>query len=137
MTDSLADGRNNLLEHRISACLAMGDKLPGSRVYYRTEWDCYYFDVAGKFFGLLFPQADKGFITLKNLPEVNQELRDLYPEAIKPGWHLNKTHWNSISLDAEPISLTMLEELIKQSYDLVVAKLPKTVQRQLDLSKDH
>lgn len=125
------------LEEKISACIAFGDLLPGARVYYRTEWDCYYFDVAGKFFGLLFPQADKGFINLKHLPQVNQELRDLYPEAIKPGWHLNKTHWNSVSLDAESISLTMLEELIKQSYDLVVAKLPKTVQRQLDLSKDH
>lgn len=116
------------LDDRILACVAFGDQLPGARVYYRTDWDCYYFDVAGKFFGLLFPQTDKGFINLKNRPQVNQDLRDLYPEAIKPGWHLNKTHWNSISLEAEAISQAMLEELIEQSYELVVANLPKKVQ---------
>ena len=119
------------VEEMVEFCIAQGNKLAGAQVYYREDWDCYYFDIAGKYFGLLSAKSDgKSFITLKNLPEVNEELRASY-RAIRPGYYTNKVHWNSIDLTSDEISEGLLTSLIKSSYQLVVSKLPKKVQASL------
>lgn len=57
------------VEEMVEFCIAQGNKLAGAQVYYREDWDCYYFDIAGKYFGLLSAKSDgKSFITLKNYP---------------------------------------------------------------------
>ena len=62
-------------------------------------------------------------MNLKCDPEKAVELREEYDE-IRPGFHMNKVHWNTVSLEG---SLTdqFLKELIDHSYDLVVAKMSK------------
>lgn len=118
-------------EKMVEFCIAQGNKLAGAQVYYREDWDCYYFDIAGKYFGLLSVKAEgESFITLKNLPEVNEELRATY-KAIRPGYYTNKVHWNSIDLTSDEMSEELLAALIKTSYQLVISKLPKKIQANL------
>jgi len=68
-------------------------------------------------------------LNLKCDPEKAIELRETY-EAVKPGYHMNKQHWNTIEIDGS-ISLKIIKQLIDHSYDLVVSKLPKVKQKAL------
>ena len=61
---------------------------------------------------------------LKLTPERNEELREHY-SAILPAWHWNKKHWSDVYY--EQLEKELIEGLIKESYDLVVSKLPKAV----------
>ena len=86
------------------------------------------FKVAGKMF-CLTDLEDEFAIALKNDPEKNMELREEYP-SIKPGYHLNKQHWNTINIDGT-ISDDMIKNLIDDSYDLVVLKLTRKQKQEL------
>ncbi|CRH92558.1 Uncharacterized protein conserved in bacteria [Chlamydia trachomatis] len=70
---------------------------------------------------------EDAYITLKNVPDKNKELRQVYPGVIRPGYYTSKKHWNSIDLRVEEITSNMLEQLIKESYNLVFATLTKKV----------
>jgi len=86
------------------------------------------FKVLGKMF-CLTDLNEKFAIALKNEPEKNVELREEY-SVIKPGYHMNKKHWNTIDIDGS-ISDDMLKNLIDDSYDLVVLKLTRREQLEL------
>jgi predicted DNA-binding protein (MmcQ/YjbR family) len=62
----------------------------------------------------------------KCAPEKAIELRERYPDAIRPGYHMNKTHWNTIRLDMQ-LDEKLLRELIHHSYELVRQSLPKKI----------
>lgn len=81
------------------------------------------FKVAGKMFALtdLNPPFQ---LSLKCDPDRAIELRERYT-CIAPGYHMNKQHWNSISIDGS-LSDDFLKELIDHSYDLIVASVPKS-----------
>lgn len=66
------------------------------------------------------------FVNLKCDPEKAAELREEHA-GIKPGWHMNKKHWNSVMTDGSVNNL-LIKELIDHSYELIVASLPKKVQ---------
>jgi predicted DNA-binding protein (MmcQ/YjbR family) len=68
-------------------------------------------------------------ISLKCEPGLAEQLRVSHP-AITPGYHLNKRHWNTIVLDGS-VPDAMLRDMIEDSYDLIVAALPKGRQRAL------
>ncbi len=61
---------------------------------------------------------------LKLTPDRNEELREQY-SAVSPAWHWNKKHWSDVYYEQLDDSLVM--SWIKESYDLVVSKLPKAV----------
>jgi predicted DNA-binding protein (MmcQ/YjbR family) len=67
-------------------------------------------------------------INLKCDPEKAIELRESH-QGIQPGYHMNKTHWNSVYLN-EDVSDQLLVELIDHSYELVYASLPKKVRNE-------
>ena len=50
--------------------------------------------------------------------------------AIRPGYHLNKRHWNTITLDGS-LPDRLVHDLIEDSYDLVLSALPKRTREQL------
>lgn len=52
-----------------------------------------------------------------------EELQDRY-EGIKPSYHMNKKHWVSVYFDKDVPEKT-IKELVRQSYDRVVASLSK------------
>ena len=57
------------------------------------------------------------------------ELRAAYA-GIRPGYHQDKRHWNSVDLDGS-VEDDVVRGLVDDSYDLVVAKLPKGVREGL------
>lgn len=61
---------------------------------------------------------------LKLTPERNEELREHY-SAVTPAWHWNKKHWSDVYY--EQLEEEMVKTWIRESYDLVVSKLPKAV----------
>lgn len=63
-------------------------------------------------------------INIKSDPENAIEQRERY-EAVQPGYHMNKKHWNTISIDGS-IPAKLIFQWIDDSYDLVVKSLPKT-----------
>lgn len=87
------------------------------------------FKVLGKVFALSTLDARPLKISLKCEPENAVRLREQYA-AIVPGYHLNKRHWNTVTVGELPDR--MVRELIEDSYDLVVAGLPKAERLRLD-----
>jgi predicted DNA-binding protein (MmcQ/YjbR family) len=87
------------------------------------------FKVAGKMFALSALDRTPLQVSVKCDPELAVGLRDSYP-AIRPGYHLNKRHWNTITLDGG-LPDQVVRDLIEDSYDLVVSALPKRVRDQL------
>ncbi|HXS61582.1 MAG TPA: MmcQ/YjbR family DNA-binding protein [Streptosporangiaceae bacterium] len=82
------------------------------------------FKVGGKMFALSSLDTVPLHVGVKCDPELAVHLRATYP-AITPGYHLNKRHWNTVTIDGS-LPDAMVTDLIKDSYDLVVASLPKT-----------
>ena len=68
-------------------------------------------------------------VSVKCEPELALALRRSYA-AIRPGYHLNKRHWNTITLDGS-VPDQFVRDLIEDSYDLVVSALPRRVRLQL------
>ena len=69
-------------------------------------------------------------VSLKCEPELAVQLREAHA-AIAPGWHLNKRHWNTVTLDGS-LPDGMVRDLVEDSYDLVVAGLPRAERLRLD-----
>ena len=86
------------------------------------------FTVRGKMF-CLTDIVDYRFINLKCDPDEAMIFREIYPE-VTAGYHMNKRHWNSVNVHGS-LSEDLLQEWIVNSYELVVAKLPKKVQKEL------
>lgn len=63
---------------------------------------------------------------VKLTPERNEELRERY-SAVTPAWHWNKKHWSDVYY--ESLDEKLVKEWIRESYDLVVSKLPKAVRQ--------
>ena len=84
--------------------------------------DTLVYKVKGKIFAITGLDTDAFQVNLKCDPERAIELRDSYSE-IKPGYHMNKKHWNTIEFESR-LSTKMLKELIDHSYDLVASSLP-------------
>lgn len=87
------------------------------------------FKVRGKVFALLPRRAGARTISLKCEPALAEALRAAHPEIV-PGYHLNKQHWNTVALDGS-LPPAMIADMIEDSYDLVVANLPRRVQAAL------
>ena len=84
------------------------------------------FKVMNKMFCLL--GLDDFRISLKNDPDKNIDLRAHFL-AIIPGYHMNKEHWNTISLDGS-VPSKLIVEMIDESYRLIVESLPKKKQEE-------
>ncbi len=81
------------------------------------------FKVAGKMFALSRLDAEPLQVSLKCEPELAESLRLTY-DAVQPGYHLNKRHWNTVTIDGS-LEDRMVFDMLEDSYDLVVDGLPK------------
>lgn len=88
--------------------------------------------VAGKIFCLGNIQNFES-INLKCDPERAVSLRDEYPQIV-PGWHMNKTMWNTVYL--EGLQEKFIESLILHSYQEVVRKLPKKIKQTINITHE-
>ncbi len=86
------------------------------------------FKVMGKMFCLTnIVQYES--VNLKCDPEKAVELRESY-EAVKPGYHMSKIHWNTVMIDGS-ISVAQLQDWIRDSYNLVAKSLTKKLKEEL------
>lgn len=102
------------------------EKLPGSSLVhpFGPEWEV--FKVRDKVFMLMTQVTGEPMVILKSLPEEAAALRHEFVE-ITPGYHMNKKHWITIR-GGSTIGKRLVQELVTDSYRLVVAALPKSQQ---------
>lgn len=103
--------------------------LPGSVEDYPFGDDVAVFKVAGKMFALVALTGEHGSVNLKCDPEWALELRAIH-EAVRPGYHQNKRHWNTVDLDGT-VDDADLREMIDHSYELVASRLPRSQRARL------
>lgn len=87
------------------------------------------FKVGGRMFALVSLDGDPGTLNLKCDPDIAVDLRARH-RAVRPGYHQNKRHWNTVELDGS-IPDDELEEMIDHSYELVVSQLPRARRERL------
>ena len=95
--------------------------------------DTLVFKVMNKMFALSSIDNFTGF-NAKCDPERAVELRGEY-SAIRPGYHMNKQHWNTVDCDCS-LPDSLMNELIDYSYELIVQSLPKKVRDELGEIQD-
>lgn len=82
------------------------------------------FKVVGRIFAISALRGIPLEVSLKCDPDLAAAFRARYG-AVQPGYHLNKRHWNTVTLDGS-IPDEEVEAMIDDSYDLVVERLPKS-----------
>lgn len=80
--------------------------------------------VGGKLFAIVFAGDDPVQCNLKCDPWLAPQLRDDHPDAILPGYHMNKRHWNTVHVDL--LDDDLVTSLVEDSYDLVLDGLPRS-----------
>lgn len=106
-------------------CLSFG----GSEETFPFGFETSVFKVAGKVFALSRLREPPLRVSLKCEPQLAEQLRAAHP-AITGAWHLNKQHWNGVLIDGS-LADGMIADMVEDSYDLVVSKLPQARQRAL------
>ncbi|MFN2145529.1 MAG: MmcQ/YjbR family DNA-binding protein [Anaerolineales bacterium] len=109
---------------------------PGTRATYPFDETTRVYKVLGRVYGLFYEKNGELNLTLKCDPDDALALRKQY-QAIIPGYHTDKRHWNTLLIDGS-LPESLVYELIDHSYDLVVKKLSKAKQKELAaLQKGH
>lgn len=96
--------------------------------------DTLVFKVLNKVFALISLdkwESGQKAINLKCDPDYAEELRHTY-DAINPGFHMNKKHWNTIDLSTDEITAPFLTQLIDHSYEMVVKAMSKKMREALE-----
>jgi len=97
--------------------------LPGTSEEFPFGPDTSAFKVATKIFALSRLSEHPLRVSLKCDPSLAEELRRAH-EAVIPGYHLNKRHWNTVIIDGS-LPDEIISDMVEDSYDLVVSKLPR------------
>lgn len=92
------------------------------------------FKVHNKMFALFGLENNPLRINLKCHPEKALELRVEYTQVL-PGYHMNKKHWNTITIEDLPLSL--VHQWIDESYQLVWDGLPKKLKKTIQYLKHY
>lgn len=90
---------------------------PHAKLDYPFGEDVAVYKVEGKMFALIKEKSQPVRLSLKCDPVLAETLRSKY-ESVMPGYHLNKTHWNTIILSGQ-LSRQEVNDLIDHSYNLV------------------
>ena len=115
--------------HQLAANTA--EKLPEVSLSEPFGDGCLVHKVVDKVFMLSLYLNGHAIINLKVQPEHGAMLRDFYP-YIRAGWHMNKQHWISIFADGD-LDAQLVQDLVLNSYELVVAKLKKVERQRIEL----
>lgn len=118
--------------HTLTSKIAL--KLPEVTLSQPFGEGCDVFKVMDKVFMLSFHLQSLAVINLKVVPDHGAMLRDIYP-YIRTGWHMNKQHWISVYSDTD-LDSSLVEDLVLNSYELVVSKLKKVERLRIKLLRD-
>jgi len=105
-------------------------RFPGATPEYPFGPEARVWKVGGKMFALVAEDSDPPRISLKCDPDLALELRAAYPDHVTPGYHLNKRHWNTVTIEPA-IPDPEIEDWIEHSYELVVTSLPSRIRETL------
>lgn len=100
-------------------CLALSE----TTVDYPFDQTTAAFRTGNKIFALCPTNTFPLRVNLKCDPALAGDLRASYPEII-PGWHMNKTHWNTVNLEGS-LDNEFIKYLIEHSHSLVHLKREK------------
>jgi len=96
------------------------------------------FKIHKKMFATLGEETENGIAVartnLKCEPSEALLLRDVF-DAVLPGYHMNKTHWNTVLLNGT-VPRGELERMMDNSYALVVKTLPKGERDALNIKNE-
>ena len=95
--------------------------------------DALVFKVMGKMFALVSQKTETPQVTFKCKPADGFVLVSQF-ESIVPGYHMNKKHWITVSLNGD-VPDEIMTDLARESYELVVSKLIKTEKTKLEKIK--
>jgi predicted DNA-binding protein (MmcQ/YjbR family) len=102
------------------------EELPGAQLEHPFGPDWEVFKVRGKVFMLMTEVPGRPVVILKADPGEALALRESNSH-ITPGYHMNKKHWITLE-GGKGIDEKLVEELVTDSYLLVVSGLPKAEQ---------
>ena len=103
--------------------LELCSNVPGAVEDYPFGDDVAVFKIGGKMFALVMLAGEPGSVNLKCDPDWALELRATHA-AVRPGYHANKRHWNTVELDGT-VDDAELREMIDHSYELVISGLSR------------
>jgi len=113
----------------LKAARAQCARLPVATFDYPFGDEVRVYRVGGKIFALL--TEDGASISLKCDPVLAEMLRRTY-HGVRPGYHLNKQHWNTVELRSD-VPDAEIREMIRQSHAIVAASLTKAARAKLGL----
>ena len=99
------------------------DELPGASMSHPFGPEYEVFKVRGKVFMILTEVTGDPIVIIKSDPEESKALQESWSD-ITPGYHMNKKHWITLKPGGS-IDCQLVQELVTESYRLVVAGLPK------------
>lgn len=109
---------------------------PGAETDFKLEWQWQRYMVRGKLFAAVctpgpehIAHAGRTMVILKCDPRLAEVFRVEYPDIV-PGFYSDKRCWNSVYLDGA-VPEDVLRQLCDMSYQLVLEKLPKRVQKEI------
>jgi predicted DNA-binding protein (MmcQ/YjbR family) len=82
------------------------------------------FKVNGRVFMLMTEVPGRPVVIVKADPVEAEALQAAHPD-ITPGYHMNKKHWITLTPDGS-LDRRLVEELVTESYRLVVGKMPRS-----------
>lgn len=107
---------------------------PGVTVEFPFDSYCMSFKLVSKFFAFLNIKNERNEISIKCEPWLAIAFREQY-EGVKPGWHLNKKHWNTINAELD-VPEEKVKEMIDMSYNLIYRSLKRQERMALNLGKE-
>lgn len=108
--------------------------LPGAAETFPFGPETSVFKVEGKMFALSRLAGSPLSVSVKCEPALAEQLRQMH-RAVTAGYHLNKKHWNTVVLDGS-LPERMVKDMVEDSYDLVVSRLPASRRRALGWDRD-
>lgn len=109
-------------------------KKVGAYSEYKPEWEVVRLMIRDKMFGMVgHDNEGRAILTLKLAPNNGMVLREMYSD-IRPGYYMNKTHWNSVDLNGA-VPKKVIEEMIDESYELILNAFSKKMRQEITSEK--
>ena len=97
---------------------------------FKAEWNTYRYMLRDKMIGLYSTDKEgREVITLKCEPGFGEMLRENYDD-IRPGYYMNKVHWNSVDLNGSAPD-EILKQMADNSYELIFQSLSQKARKEI------
>ena len=104
--------------------------MPESRMEFPQGPDTMVYKIMGKPFAYVSWQSDPIFISLRCDPQKAIELRNQY-SGVVPGYHMNRTHWNTLFLNHKDIPDELFFQWVDHAYHQTIAELPGFLRKRI------